>query len=195
MSVDCKLRSEASPDRLMQVAQRNPGVASSSRLVVFLLIGAVAGSGCGTDRAETSRAEPIYDQTTGRLKLLQYDATGDGRIDTWSYMDGARVVRIEMDPDQDSRIDRWEYYGLDQKIEKAEISTRHDGKADRFEYYEGGALARAEVDTSGDGRIDKWEVYGESRLLSVAFDTTQRGTADRRMVYEPDGSARLEQIP
>lgn len=155
----------------------------------------MGGSGCGTVRDEPSRIEPVYDRTTGRLELLKYDANGDGTVDTWSYMDGARVLRIELDGDQDKRIDRWEYYGPDQQIEKIGLSTKRDGKADRFEYYEKGMLTRAEVDSSGDGRIDKWEVYNGSRLASVAFDTTQRGSPDRRVVYGPDGSARLERLP
>ena len=181
------------PDQLSLVAHRNYRVARPSRFGALLLITVMAGFGC--DRNETSRVEPSYDQATGRLKLLQYDANGDGSIDTWSYMDGVRVVRIELDGDQDSRIDRWEYYGPDQQINKVEIATKRDGKADRFEYYEAGTLARAEMDTNGDGQIDKWEVYDGSRLASVAFDTTQRGAADRRIVYGPDGSARLERIP
>ena len=96
------------PDQLTPVTQRRDRVAPPSRLGVLLLAGVVTGSGCGTDRDEASRVEAVYDQTTGRLELLQYDASGDGRVDTWSYMDGARVVRIELDGDQDSRIDRWE---------------------------------------------------------------------------------------
>ena len=27
--------------------------------------------------------------------LLKYDSNGNGKVDTWSYMDGARIVRIE----------------------------------------------------------------------------------------------------
>lgn len=155
----------------------------------------MAGSACGTAPDETSRIEGVYDQTTGRLELLKYDADGDGTVDTWSYMDGARVLRIELDGNQDNRIDRWEYYGPDQQIEKIGLSMKRDGTADRFEYYENGTLTRAEGDTSGDGRIDKWEVYDGGRLASVAFDTTQRGSPDRRVVYGPGGSTRLELLP
>ena len=183
------------PDQLSLIVQGNDFVSWPSRIGFLLLAGAMTGSGCGTAPDETSRIEGVYDQTTGRLELLKYDADGDGTVDTWSYMDGARVLRIELDGDQDNRIDRWEYYGPDQQIEKIGLSTKSDGTADRFEYYENGTLTRVEVDTSGDGRIDKWEVYDGSRLASVAFDTTQRGSPDRRVVYGPDGSARLELLP
>ena len=62
----------------------------------------------------------------------------------------------------------------------------------RFEHYEKDVLVRAEEDTDGDGKIDKWETYDGARLASVAFDTTHRGTPDRRLIYGADGSARLE---
>jgi hypothetical protein len=62
----------------------------------------------------------------------------------------------------------------------------------RIEHFEKGALTRAEEDTDGDGRIDKWETYRESQLLVVAFDTTHRGTPDRRIVYDANANGRVE---
>ncbi len=165
----------------------------------------------------STKIEPVYDQATGRLQLLKYDSDGDGKIDTWSYMDGARVVRIEIDKDEDGKIDRWEYYGPDAKLEKVglsranngkvdswvyanadgsvqriEVSTKGDGKVNRVEYFEKGAMVRAEEDTDGDGKIDKWETFDGPRLASVAFDLTHSGRPERRLVYGTDGSARLE---
>jgi len=193
--MNCKSQGRADPAELIPIAQGNDLVSWASPVAFLLLVGVMTGSGCGTAPDETSRIEPVYSQTTGRLELLKYDADGDGTVDTWSYMDGARVLRIELDGDQDSRIDRWEYYGPDQQIEKIGVSTKPGGRADRFEYYENGVLTRAEGDTNGDGRIDKWEVYDGPRLASVSFDTTQRGSPDRRVVYGPDRSARLELLP
>ncbi len=184
-----------------------------------ILVVGLTSAGCaqpGTD----GQVEPVYDQTTGRLQLLKYDANADGTIDTWSYMDGARVVRIELDPNQDTVIDRWEYYRPDQTVEKVgtsragdntpdswafydasgamtklELSTQRNGMVDRIEYYEAGARVRAEEDTNADGRIDKWERYEGSRLASVAIDTRQRGTPDRRVMYAQDGKVRVEELP
>jgi len=174
-------------------------------------------SDCSDTRADRARIEPVYDQQTGRLQLLRYDSDGDGKIDTWSYMDGTRVLRIEIDKDEDGKLDRWEYYGPDQKIEKVgssrandgkvdtwsypgpdgsiarvEVSTRHDGEMNRTEYYEKGVLVRAEEDSDGDGKPDKWESYDGGRMASVAFDTSHRGTPDRRLVYGSQGTARVE---
>jgi hypothetical protein len=164
--------------------------------------------------------EPVYDQKTGKLQLLKYDSDGNGKIDTWSQMDGARVVRIDLDKDEDGLIDRWEYYGPDQKLEKVgfsrmkdgkedawsyagadgaveriEVSTRRDGNVSRIEHFEKERLVTAEEDSDGDGKIDKWESYDGERLASVAFDTIRRGAPDRRLVYGSSGDARLEVDP
>ncbi len=72
------------------------------------------------------------------------------------------------------------------------MSTRRDGKVNRTEHYTNDVLVSAEEDSDGDGQIDKWETYDGDRLAIVAFDTMHRGKPDRRMVYGPDGTARLE---
>ena len=78
-------------------------LASASLVLTF----AVAASGCSGEReAARKRISPEYDKN-GRLQLLKYDSKGTGKVDTWSYMDGARVVRIEIDSDDNGRIDRW----------------------------------------------------------------------------------------
>src|SRR5262249_38869536 len=71
------------------------------RAVLFLVLPCLA-VGCGS---ADQRIEPVYDGKTGKLQILKYDADGDGRFDTWSYMDGQRVVRIEIDQDEDGKID------------------------------------------------------------------------------------------
>ena len=189
------------------------------RRVVPLALAAASLAACGGAGDEPSRVQPVYDEATGRLQLLTYDADADGSIDMWSYMDGARVVRIEIDTNKDAAVDRWEYYGADQRIEKIgtsrggdsapdtwayysdtgaitrmDVSTKYDGVVDRVEYYRNAVLVRAEEDTTRDGRVDKWETYVGSRLASVAFDTANTGSPDRRLVYGADGGARVESL-
>lgn len=181
------------------------------------LLCALSVSSCSDTADAKKRIEPTYNKQTGKLQLLKYDSDGDGKSDTWSYMDGTRVLRIEIDKNEDGKIDRWEYYSADQKLEKVgfsrgndgvedawsyaapdgsiariEVSTRRDGKGNRTEYYEKNMLIRAEEDSDGDGKIDKWESYDGTRLAAVAFDTAHRGTPDRRLLYGADGTARLE---
>jgi hypothetical protein len=160
--------------------------------VALMLVVALGVSGCSSEReAAKKRITPEYDKT-GRLQLLKYDSKANGTVDTWSYMDGARVVRIEIDKDGDGKIDRREYYGPGQKLEKVGLSLRHDEKLDRVEYYEHDVMVRAEEDTDADGRFDKWETYDGPRVASVAFDTSQNGVPDRRLTYGPGGTATME---
>lgn len=185
-------------------------------LTTCIVLACLVSAGCQR-RSETRRIEPVYDPKTGKLQLLKYDSNGNGAIDTWSYMDGARAVRIDIDADEDGKIERWEYYGPSQKLEKVgfsrakdgtedawsypastgaieriEMSTRRDGRVSRVEHFKADRLVAAEEDSDQDGRIDKWETYDGDRLASVAFDTRHRGTADRRLIYGANGTARLE---
>ncbi len=155
--------------------------------------------GCGGDN---KKIQPVYDPDTGRLKELKYDSNSNGKVDTVSFMDGSRVLKIEIDKDEDGKVDRWEYYGPGQKLEKVGFSRSNDGKEDAWSYAGvDGAITRIEIsthhvraeeDTDDDGKIDKWETFDAGRLTSVAFDTSHRGTPDRRLVYAIDGSVRVE---
>ena len=180
---------------------------------------AITLAGCsGASNEANKRIAGEYDQATGKLKLLKYDSNGNGKVDTWSYMDGTRILRIEIDQNEDGKIDRWEYYDDNRQltkigfsrandgkedawsypaadgktIVKIELSTRRDGKVTRIEHYEQEKLVRAEEDTDEDGQIDKWEVYAGDHLASVAFDTAHHGFADRKLTYGPNGSAKVE---
>ena len=166
---------------------------------------------------------PTYDKTTGRLKELTYDFNKNGKIDTWTQMDGAKPVLTRMDRDEDGKVDRWEYYDADAKlvkvgfsrsnngtpdawafagatpeqIERVEISsTADEKKIDRWERYgPGNVLVEADEDTDGDGRADKWETYAGGAIKTVAFDEDKDGVADRRMTYEKGAVTLIETEP
>jgi hypothetical protein len=169
---------------------------------------------CASPASDGHSVEATYDPSTGRLRTVTMDRDTDGRIDTWTEMDGARVVRIEMDRDGDGLRDRWEYYGGDRVLQRVgfsrlndgivdawawpaadgstarlDLSQRRDGRISRTEFYERGHLVRATEDADGDDRPEKWETYAGGRLLMVAIDSTRRGLPDRRFVYPADGSA------
>jgi hypothetical protein len=178
---------------------------------VCVLIGALGAASCG--RAPGGEISPVYDRKSGKLTELVYDSDRDGRADTWSYMDGPRIVRIELDTNDDGAVDRWEYYDSRGSLEKVgmsragdttvdawmypnpdgsvgrvELATRRDGRITRREYYVDGQLDRAEEDVDADGRPDKWERYRGDTLSTVAYDTTRQGRADRTFVYNADGT-------
>lgn len=163
---------------------------------------------------EARRTVPSYDVFTSRLVQLSADHNGDGRLDQWTYLEGARVFRGEADSDGDGRVDRWEYFDPQSTLVRVGGSSRGDGvediwtdpaptaggeahiarslqrdrRFDRHEYFRGGVLVRAEEDTNADGRIDKWERYDGAVLREVAFDTTfAAARPDRRALYDAKG--------
>jgi O-antigen ligase len=173
-----------SPVWIAQSRARRTSVATGMAVVALIA------AGCGTPPTRTdvlvvrNGVKAQYHETTGRLRLLEFDADKNGTADSIAHMDGARVLFIEVDADEDGKVDRWDYYTPERKIEKTglarardgkldtwivegsngavervEVSTHRDGVPNRVEYYDAGRLMRSEEDTNADGRIDKWETY------------------------------------
>jgi hypothetical protein len=164
---------------------------------------------------------PTYDKSSGKLTQLTYDRNKNGKIDTWTDMDGTRPLRSRSDLDEDGIIDRWEYYdekgnlakvgfsrkkdgtpdawaysGPDGKLLRVEISsTADEKKIDRWEYYDASGLVRAEEDTNGDGRRDKWETYKGGVVESASMDENGDGRPDRRLTYADGRLILIESEP
>lgn len=198
-----------------------------NRLLTGLGFAAIAAcAACSDPERERLKAttKPTYDERTGRLKELTSDANGNGRIDTWTEMNGSRPVQSRADRNEDGRIDRWEYYDTEGRLVKVGFSRRDDGrpdawaepgsdgrisrvlvsstgdpsKIDRWETYSPSApdaLAAVEEDTNRDGRADKWEKYAEGLLHTAAFDENADGRPDRRLTYRAGTLVRIESEP
>jgi hypothetical protein len=136
-----------------------------------------------------------YSPKTGRLQRLEVDTNKNGRIDTWSYMDGTQIDRIEIDKDENGKIDRWEHY-VNNKLSKVGTSSRGDGVEDEWAFQgPQGYLERVETDNDRDGKVDKWENYeppqkpgGAPVLRSVLMDPDSSGRPTRRLLYSADGT-------
>lgn len=190
------------------------------KTVIVVALGLSACSNPETERLrETTKG--TYDKTTGKLKELTYDANKNGKIDTWTEMDGARPVRTRMDSNEDGKLDRWEYYddrgqlrnvGFSRKddgkpdawaysgaggaVERIEISsTADEKKIDRWEHYDASGLTSAEEDANVDGRPDKWETYQGGGLKTAAFDENGDGKPDRRLNYDGGTLVSIESEP
>jgi hypothetical protein len=202
----------------MRSALRN---AASAIAVAFLVC-----ASCSNPERERLKAttKATYDERTGRLKELTYDANSNGRIDTWTEMDGSRPVRSRLDRNEDGRIDRWEYYNAEGRLTKVGFSRRDDGqpdawaqpgpegriarvlvsssgdesKIDRWETYDSVSpevLTAVEEDTNHDGRPDKWETYAGGRLEKASFDENADGRPDRQLTYRGGALALIESEP
>jgi hypothetical protein len=166
--------------------------ARSAPVVVAFLLAACADPASDRLRATVT---PAYDKDTGKLAELTSDANGNGRIDTWTEMDGARPLRSRADRDEDGTLDRWEYYDVNGGLVKVGFSRRHDGRPDAWAFSSpDGSLARIEASSTADeNRIDRWEYYEETTAASpeaavaparVEEDTNADGRPDRWETYE-----------
>jgi hypothetical protein len=81
-----------------------------------------AACGCPEEASPKGAIQPVLDDATDRLTELMFDSSGDGRIDTWTEMDGARPLRSRVDTSGDGRIDRWEYYDSGGRLTKVGLS-------------------------------------------------------------------------
>jgi len=157
--------------------------------------GAVLAQSCADPERDRlkSTTKATYDKATGKLTELTFDANKNGRVDTWTEMDGTRPVRSRIDSNEDGRIDRWEYYDAAGKLTKVGFSRKAAETPDAWAYAgPGGGIDRIETSSTGDpARIDRWEFYDASQappanspdnpgtLLRVDEDTNGDGRADK----------------
>lgn len=189
--------------------------------VVIIL--ATLASGCSSPERTRAAAgiQPTYDTATGKLKALTLDSNHNGRIDTWTDMDGAHPLQTRMDRNEDGRVDRWEYYDGQGRLTKVGFSRKDDGKPDawafsgaagtidrieissvgddkkidRWEHYDATGLIAVEEDTNGDGAVDKWETYHAGALTTASFDENDDGIAERRLTYQASTLVMIETGP
>lgn len=163
----------------------------------LLALALVSLCACSNPEKERLRAttRPTYDRQTGKLTELTYDANKNGRIDTWTDMDGTRPLRSRVDRNEDGRIDRWEYYDDKGQLLKVGFSRKDDGKVDAWAFSgPDGKLQRIEIFSSGDEKkVDRWEYYDASRatgpdnagvLVRAEEDTNADGRPDKWETYE-----------
>jgi hypothetical protein len=142
---------------------------------------------------------PTYDPATGKLTQLTYDANRNGRVDTWTSMEGARPLRSRIDRNEDGKIDRWEYYDDSGVLVKVGFSRKDDGEPDAWAFAGAdGQVQRIEFSSTGnETRIDRREYYDPKRLdgagplalVRVEVDADADGRCDRWETYE-NGSIR-----
>jgi hypothetical protein len=89
------------------------------------------------------RVRRFYDRLTGRLTLIMFDANEDMGFDTWAYMDGEQLKRMDIDTNADGIIDRREYYVAGEHLQRIEYLAA--GRVVRTEFYDNGTLIRTEA--------------------------------------------------
>ena len=156
-------------------------------------------SACADPERERLKAttKASYDSASGKLSELTGDANKNGRIDTWTEMDGNRAVRSRIDTNEDGKVDRWEYYDQAGKVTKNGLSRQGGDRPDTWAYSAAdGRIARMEVSSTADEKkIDRWERYENDVLVSVEFDENGDGRPDRRLTYRGTELASIETEP
>jgi len=160
-------------------------------LIAFCCAGACSNS---EQRRLEETTKASYDTRTGRLTELTYDANKNGRIDTWTDMDGTRPLRARIDRNEDGKLDRWEYYDEKGQLAKVGFSRSDDGTPDAWAFAgQDGKVVRIEISSVKDEtKIDRWERYeprgdspeGVGALLAADEDTNHDGKRDKWETYE-----------
>jgi hypothetical protein len=162
-----------------------------------------------------------YYDAQGRISIVEYDSSGDGRPDYIAHYDESKQIRlIEVDEDGDAWVDRWEHYGPTGVLEKVgrwrkargradewtfrgpdgravriEYDDDGDGKPERAETLREGIVTGVETDTDRDGRMDRWQTWDHGHVTSEVLDTDGDGRPDRRLVFGPGGRlVRVERV-
>ena len=160
---------------------------------------AVLAASCSDPEKDRLRqtTKATYDPSTGRLKELTYDANKNGRVDTWTDMDGTRPVRARIDRNEDGKLDRWEYYDEKGRLTKVGFSRANDGTPDAWAFSGAdGKVVRVEVSSARDEqKIDRWERYDPATttvenlgaLVAADEDTNKDGKPDKWETYERGG--------
>lgn len=165
-----------------------------------LMLLSLSCSGPERERVKAT-TQASYDRKTLKLTEITYDRNKNGKIDTWTKMDGARPVSSQIDTNEDGKIDRWEEYGPDGKLVKvmwerpkpptakdqtmtgrpdAAAFMGPDGSVERIEYSEVSELTNKES-------IVRREFYQGSRLVRAEEDTLGTGSMDRFEQYDTNG--------
>ena len=180
---------------LLSEKQRPPQflIACSISAAAVVCLAAAACSDADKARLEQT-TKATYDQSTGRLKELTYDANKNGRIDTWTDMDGTRPLRARIDRNEDGKLDRWEYYDEKGQLAKVGFSRSDDGKPDAWAFAgPDGKVVKIEISSAKDGtKIDRWEHYEPKgagpedlgALLAADEDTNHDGKPDKWETYD-----------
>lgn len=165
---------------------------SGSVTVAFLLVWAALAAACGNP-PESSTTKGTYDPQTGRLVQITHDRNQNGRIDTWTRMDGARPISSELDTNEDGVIDRWEEYDAQGQLARAGWTRQPgpdpakpvadtwlypsaDGRTSRIEYLD--------TDNAGTQVITRREFYEGERLARVEEDKDGDDVVDQWETWE-----------
>ena len=170
----------------------------NARALLAILISLMTTIACADAEKERliRTTVPTYDKASGKLTQLTYDGDRNGKVDTWTSMDGTRPLLSRIDRNEDGKVDRWEYYNDSGALVKVGFSRKDDGNVDAWAFSgSSGQVERVEFSSSGsESVIDRREYYVASHsdtaqptLVRAELDADNDGRIDRWETYE-DGA-------
>ena len=89
------------------------------------------------------RVRKEFDPRTGQLLSVAFDSDGNLRLDTWSYMEADRLIRMDVDDDENGTIDRRSFYSTGEVLDRTEHVDSGGGLIST-EYFSDGAVVGSE---------------------------------------------------
>lgn len=107
------------------------------------------------------------------------DANGDGRADLTMVMDGGHEVCRAADLDFDGKVDVWTYFDGAGVVVRREFDFDRDGAIDEIQTFSGGQIVAKERASTLSHHIDTWEKYANGRIVSAERDANGDGRVDQ----------------
>lgn len=168
--------------------------------LTFLPAAACSNSGGEAARLKAT-TQASYDLQTGKLTEITYDQNKNGRIDTWTKMNGSLPLSSRLDTNEDGKLDRWETYGPDGKLTQVDFERGSpeftgkpnatafmapDGTTERIEYFE--------LSAGGQRDVMLREFYNSAKqLLRTEEDSDGDGLMDLFQTFV-DGALRTTEF-
>lgn len=159
---------------------------------------AFALAACSNPDSESARlkatTQASYDFTTGKLAEITYDQNKNGKIDTWTRMNGAVPVSSRLDTNEDGKLDRWETYDAAGKLTRVDFErVPTPDAANPTPLYTGKPNATAFMAADGSiERVEYWELSPSGQRDVVLREFYNASKVMTRSEEDTDGDGLLD---
>jgi hypothetical protein len=121
------------------------------------------------------------------------DANGDGKPDVWLVKSGGREVCRAVDLNFDGKVDGYSYFDGAGQLRRRERDFDRDGKIEEVQIFQAGVLVEQHRSTTLAGRLDTWQFYKQGVLARTERDSDGDAVVDQWWEFKP-GSEKCPMI-